>query len=77
MFQPENQIEDLLLSITKKCETLMKKTLRTPEETLELKMIEPRETFYFNPPIHGKGDWMTRLTGLEVYNSLFYIKKRK
>ena len=38
-------------------------------------MIKPRETFHFNPPIQTKGDWMLRLTDLEVYNSLFNITK--
>ena len=36
-------------------------------------MIKPRETFQFKPPIQIKGDWMIRLTDLEVYNSVFNI----
>ena len=61
MIIPKNQTEDLLLSITKNCETLIEQTHRKLEETLEFKMIEPKETFYFNPPIHSKGDWMLGL----------------
>ena len=49
--RPKNETEDLLLSITKDCETLIKHTHTRPEETLEFKMIKPRETFHFNPPI--------------------------
>ena len=54
--QPKNQTEDLLLSITKNCETFIQQTHRKAEETLEFKMIKPRVTFHFNPPIHIKGD---------------------
>ena len=70
MIQPENQTEDLLLSITKKCETLIDQTHRKAEETLEFKMTKPRETFHFTPPIQVKGDWMIGLTDLDVYNSI-------
>ena len=71
MIQPKNETEDLLLSITKNCETLVQQTHRKPEETLEFKMIKPRETFHFSPPIQTEGDWMLGLIDLEVYNSLF------
>ena len=75
MIQPKNETENLLLSITKNCETLVEQTHRKPEETLEFKMLKPRETFHFNPPIHTKGDWMLGLIDLEVYNSIFNITK--
>ena len=61
MIQPKNETENLLLSITKNCETLVEQTHRKPEETLEFKMTKPRETFHFNPPIQTKGDWMLGL----------------
>ena len=73
MIQPKNKTEDLLLSITKNCETLIEQTHRKAEETLEFKVIKPRETFHFEPPIQVKGDWMIGLTHLEVYNSIFII----
>ena len=73
MIQPKNEIEDLLLSITKNCEKLVEQTHRKPEETLEFKMIKPRETFHFKQPIQTKGDWMLGLEDLEVYNSIFII----
>ena len=73
MIQPKNQTEDLILSITKNCQTLIEQTHRKAEETLEFKMIKPRETFHFNPPIHAKGDWMLGLMDLEVYHSIFNI----
>ena len=49
MIQPKNETEDLLLSITKNCEKLVEQTHRKPEETLEFKMLKPRESFHFNP----------------------------
>ena len=75
MIRPKNETEDLLLSKTKKCETLIEQTHRKPEETLEFKMIRTREAFHFQQPIHIKGDWMLGLTDLEVYISIFNITK--
>ena len=34
MIRPKNQTDDLLLSITKNCQTLIKQTHRKAEETL-------------------------------------------
>ena len=65
--------QNLLLSITKNCERLIKQTHTKPQETLEYKMIKPRETFRFNPSVEVKDDWMIGLTSLEVYNSFFNI----
>ena len=56
MIRPKNQLEDLLLSITKNCETFIDQTHREAEETLQFKMIKPRETFHFNPSIQINGD---------------------
>ena len=73
MIRPENETENLLLSITKNCETLIEQSHRKAEETLEFKMNKPRETFHFKPPIQVKGDRMIGLVDLEVYNSIFNI----
>ena len=73
MIRPKNETEDLLLSITKNCETLIEQTHRKAEETLEFKMNKSRETFQFSQPIQIQGDWMIGLTDLEVYNSIFNI----
>ena len=75
MIRPKNETEDLLLSITKNCETLIEQTHRKAEETLEFKMNKSRETFHFSQPIQIQGNWMIGLTDLEVYNSIFYIKE--
>ena len=75
MIRPKNETEDLLLSIAKNCETLIHQTHTKPEETLKFKLIKPRETLHFNPPILIEGSWMIGLTILEVYNSFFYITR--
>ena len=73
MIRPKNETEDLILSITKNCETLIEQTHTRPQETLEFEMIKPRETFHFRPPIQVKGDWMLGLVDLAIYNSTFNI----
>ena len=55
MIQPKNQTEDLLLSITKNCETLIEQTHGKAEETLEFKMTKPIQKFHFNHQIQIKG----------------------
>ena len=68
--RPIIETEDLLLSITKNCETVIEQTHRKAEQTLEFKLTKPRETFHFNPLFSIQGSWMLGLTSLEVYNSL-------
>ena len=70
---PKNETEDLFLSITKNCEMPIQQTHRKAEETLEFKMIKPRETFHFNLPIHVEEDCMLGLVDPEVYNFIFNI----
>ena len=71
MIRPENETEDLLLSVTKICETLFKQTQRKAEETLEFKIHRSRETFPFKPPMPIEGPWMIGLTSLPVHISIF------
>ena len=73
MIRPKNESEDLLLSISKNCESLIEQTHTKPQETLEFKMVKPRETFHFKPSIQIQGRWMIGLTNLEVYISIFII----
>ena len=54
LIRPKTQTENLLLSITKNCETLIEQTHRKAEETLEFKMNKSREIFHFSPPIQVK-----------------------
>ena len=74
MIEPKNETEDSLQSISKNCETLKKQAYRKAEETIELKLTNPRETFHFNPRIPNEGSWIIGLTSLEVYNSLSNLK---
>ena len=76
MIRPKNATQDLLLSITRNCETLIEQTHTKAQETFKFKMMKPKETFHFKPPIQVKGDWMLGLTDLEVYNSLFNITEQ-
>ena len=73
IIRPKNETEDLLLSTTKNCQTLVDQTYKRPEEALEFKLTKSKETFHFNPPIQVKEDWMLGLVDLEVYNSIFNI----
>ena len=66
MIKPKNEREYLFISITKNCETLIEQTHRKAEETLEFKMIQPKQTFNFKPPIPIEGAIMIGLTGSEV-----------
>ena len=76
MVRPKIEKEALLLSVIKKCEVFIKRTYKKAEETLELKLIEPREYFHFKLPISHDGSWMISLTSVEVYNSIFNITEK-
>ena len=71
IIQFQNETNDLFLSITKNCETLIEQTHKKAEETREFELTKSGETFHFNPPVELKKNWMVGLRGLEVYNSIF------
>ena len=66
MVLPEIKPEDVLLSITKNCEPLIKQTHKKPQETLECKLIKPKETISFKPLLSIAGSCLLRFAGLEV-----------
>ena len=70
MITPKNETEDLLLSITKNCETVIEQTHKKADETLDIEITKPREIYHFKPPIQVEGSWMLGLTHLDVYNSI-------
>ena len=72
IIKPKNKTQELLLSITRKCETLIEQYDRKTE-TLEFKTTKAKEIFHFKPPFRIQGDWMIGLTSLEVYKSVFNI----
>ena len=45
--QPKNETEELLLSMTEIRETILKKTHRKPEETLEFKLFQTKKNISF------------------------------
>ena len=61
MIQRKIGTKGLLLSTTKNSETLNEQNHRKAEETLEFKMIKPRETFHSNPPLQIKEHWVIGL----------------
>ena len=73
MIKPKNETEDLLLSITKNCETLIQQIHRKAVYTLVFKLTKSRETLQFRPPISIDESWLLGLTSLELYNSVFNI----
>ena len=48
MIRPKNETENLLIAITKNCETLTEQTHRKAEETLEFKMIKPKKKHFIS-----------------------------
>ena len=73
MIRPRKETEDVLFSITKNCETLIKQTHRKAQGTLKFKPIQSKETFWLKTPISVEGSWKIRLTNLEVNKSGFNI----
>ena len=49
MIHPKIETQDLLLSITKICETPIEQTHREAEGTLEFKTIKPKKNTSFQP----------------------------
>ena len=73
MIRPRNETEDLLLSVTRNCETFIKQTHTKPQESLEFKLTQSSKTFSSKPPIPIEQCWMLGVTSLEVYNYTFNI----
>ena len=46
MIRPENETEDLILSTTKICETLIKQIHTKPQETSEFKLVKSKQHFF-------------------------------
>ena len=75
MIQSKKKTEDLLLSITKNCQTFIEQTHKKAEETLEIKLIKSKQTFDSNQPVEGKDNWMIGFLRLGVYNSILLKKE--
>ena len=66
------KFEDLLLSKFKNTKTLFNQTQTKPQKKLGFILSTSKEAI-FNTPIESEGDWLIRLTGLDVINSVFNI----
>ena len=64
----KNETDDLLLSIKKKCETLIDQNLTVAQETLEPKFNQQMENFSFrlHTFLSSESKWMNGITSLEV-----------
>ena len=72
-------INELLLLIKKHTDTLIQQTRTKPQETLEFKMNEQKQTFSLNPPIYllEEGKWLLAVSSFECTNSVFNITNEK
>ena len=73
MIRPKNETGELLLSITKNCESFFEQTHRKPEETLDFKLTKSRKTFHFSSPMSVESSWTIELTSLEINISIYNI----
>ena len=66
---------ELLLLIKKHTDTLIQQTKTKPQETLEFKMNNQKQTFSFNPPIYlgEEGKWLLGVSSFECTNCVFSI----
>ena len=66
---------ELLLLIKKHTQTLIEQTKTKPQETLEIKMIQSKQTFWFNPLIKllEEDKWLLAVSSFECTNSVFNI----
>ena len=66
---------ELLLLIKKHTDTLIKQTKTKPQETLEFKMNNQKQTFSFSPPINlfEEDKWLLAVSSFECTNSVFNI----
>ena len=65
-FTPKHKTQEILLLILKNTVVPNKQTKRKPQETLETKTQKSLETFSNDIPVELKGEWMLRLTTLEI-----------
>ena len=77
-YKPKNSTEDLLLSVIKKTGTLIQQTQTKTQETLEFKLTKSRVSFSLDIPLQlTNGEWMLRLSSLEVNISIFNLTNEK
>ena len=70
-FVTYDKTESLLLSIAKPNQEIVENTHSKPQETLEFKTTKQKESFSFDIPLELPEQWMTGVTSLEVYNTVY------
>ena len=65
--------ESLLLIIAKSNQEIVENTHSKPQETLEFKMTDQKESFSFDVSLLLPEKWMMGVTSLEVYNTVYNI----
>ena len=73
IFVTYDKKESLLLSIAKSNQEIVENTHSKPQETLEFKMTQQKESFSFDVPLQLNEIWMMGVTSLEVYNTVYNI----
>ena len=68
--------ESLFLSIAKSNLDIVENTLSKPQETLEFKMNNQKESFSFDIPLELPEKWRMGVTSLEVYNTVYNITEK-
>ena len=63
------------MSIAKSNLNFVENTLSKPQETLEFKMTK-QKIFSFDVPVELPEHWMTGVTNLEVYNTVYNITEK-
>ena len=58
MIRPKNQTEDLIVSLSENCKTLIQQIHTKSQEKLGYKLTKPKELFSSEPSISLDGSWM-------------------
>ena len=75
--QPKNETDELLLSITKNTDSLIKRRQTKPQKILDFKMKKPTETISFDNSLNLEDEWMLGVKCFEVYISIFNVIKKQ
>ena len=67
MIRHKDETEELLLLITTNCEAGIKQTQTKPQETVQFKLTEPRETLSFKPSINQMDGWNNNFRSIQFF----------
>ena len=72
-FVTYDEKESLFLNIAKSNQESVENTHSKPQETLEFRMTNQKESFSFDVPLELNEKWMMGVTSLEVYKTVYNI----